>query len=143
MAIMSLREQREQMDLARDRLVEVAEVERFVLGMRVRVRIFDAYQECGHAAQGARERVDERNRPAATDEERLLAVAERERTTCLLEHGPGGFGRPPGAGVVAALNTRLQSPRHLLLQVIDDLLLHSLRLLIGNDAHADARPRRV
>src|SRR6476646_5946168 len=85
-----------EIDGALDRLGPVAEVQALVLRVRVGVRILDADEQRRHAAQLARERLDERNRSAAAHGERARAVA-------LLEHAEGRLeGRMRRVGVPPA-----------------------------------------
>ena len=56
-----------QVDGALHRLVPVAEVQALVLRVRVRVRVLHADEQRRHAAELPRERLDERDRPAAAD----------------------------------------------------------------------------
>src|SRR6476646_5061153 len=68
-----------EIDGALDRLAEVAEVQRLVLRVRVGVRILDAYEQRRHAAELARERLDERDRSAAAHGDAVGAVTLLQR----------------------------------------------------------------
>lgn len=63
-----------EVDRAADGLLEISQVQAFVLGMRVGVRILDADQERGRTAERFGERVDERDGAAATDRDRPAAI---------------------------------------------------------------------
>src|SRR6476469_6016577 len=68
-----------EIDRALDRLAEVGDVQRLVLRVRVGVRILDADEQSRHAAELARERLDERDRSAAPHGDAVGAVALLER----------------------------------------------------------------
>src|SRR5262245_13022185 len=113
-----LGEQSQQVNLAGDRLVEVAQVKRLVLGVRVRVRILDTYEQRRDTPECARERIHERDRAAAAHHERFLTVTELQCSPGFIEHRPGRLGHPP-ARVLLSLEFNRHSPWHLLLQMIE------------------------
>src|SRR5262249_13412843 len=131
-----------EVDRALDRLLPVEEVKALVLRVRVGVRILDADEERGHAAELARERLDERDRAAAAHRDPFDAVALLERTERRLERGMRRIGVPPAVGSLG-VDLDLDAPRRRLLELLDELLLHPLGLQVGHDADADARPRAL
>src|SRR5258706_797913 len=97
------------MDGAFDGFFPVAEVQALVFGVGVGVGVFDADEERGDAAELLGERLDERNRAAATDGDGALAVSFLERAKRRLKSGMGRVGVPPPRTAIG-LDVALEPP---------------------------------
>ena len=126
------------MDRRAGRAPEVAEVQTFVLPVRVADRILEPKKESRYPGKGLRQGLHERDRAAAADLDGVAPVALAERSPRSVECRSLRV-RAPARGERLHLGLDLDAPGGVLLQKLQEAISRALGILSGGKPDADAR----